>query len=115
MEKPIDNKEIPDPEIKESADCSCQRHKARPEKEKKDLIRRLSIIEGQIRGIRGMVEKDIYCIEILNQVSAANCALNSFSRALLSEHMKTCVADDIRTGSEQKLDELLNTLPRLMR
>ena len=105
-----------DPEqTAEGADSCCGHFKARSEKERKDLIRRLSIIEGQIRGIRGMVEKDIYCIDILNQVSAANCALNSFSKALLSEHIRTCVADDIREGSEQKLDELLKTLPKLMR
>lgn len=102
-------------DLSEGADCCCGRHKVRSEKQRKDLIRRLSIIEGQIRGIRGMLEKDIYCIDILNQVSAANCALNSFSKALLSEHIRTCVADDIREGSEQKLDELLKTLPRLMR
>ena len=109
-------KERDDPEqTAEGADSCCGHFKARSEKERKDLIRRLSIIEGQIRGIRGMVEKDIYCIDILNQVSAANCALNSFSKALLSEHIRTCVADDIREGSEQKLDELLKTLPKLMR
>ncbi len=95
--------------------CGDERHKERSEAERKDLLRRLSIIEGQIRGIRGMLEKDIYCIDILTQVSAANSALHSFSRALLSEHIRTCVADDIRDGNEEKLEELLKTLPKLMK
>ena len=78
-------------------------------------MRRLSIIEGQIRGIRGMLERDVYCIDILTQVSAANSALNSFTRELLSEHIKTCVANDIREGDEEKLEELLKVLPKLMK
>ncbi|MCR5162242.1 MAG: metal-sensing transcriptional repressor [Lachnospiraceae bacterium] len=99
----------------EGSCCGSERHKMRTEEERKALMRRLSIIEGQIRGIRGMLEKDIYCIDILTQVSAANCALNSFSRELLSEHMRTCVAEDIRDGSGEKLDELLKLLPKLMK
>ena len=95
--------------------CGCERHKMRSDEERKALMRRLSIIEGQIRGIRGMLEKDIYCIDILTQVSAANCALNSFSRELLAEHMRSCVAEDIREGSGEKLDELLKLLPKLMK
>lgn len=99
-----------------SEQCCCtERHKERSEEERKALMRRLSIIEGQIRGIRGMLEKDIYCIDILTQVSAANCALNSFSRELLASHMRSCVAEDIRGGNEEKLDELLKVLPKLMR
>lgn len=99
----------------ESGCCCAERHKVRTEEQRKALMRRLSIIEGQIRGIRGMLEKDIYCMDILTQVSAANCALNSFSKELLSEHIKSCVAEDIRSGSEEKLDELLKALPKLMR
>lgn len=96
--------------------CSCgERHKQRTEEERKALMRRLSIIEGQIRGIRGMLEKDIYCIDILTQVSAANAALNSFSKELLTDHMRTCVLEDIRQGHEEKLDELLKVLPKLMK
>ena len=103
-----------------SEQCCCsehhtERHKERSEEERKALMRRLSIIEGQIRGIRGMLEKDIYCIDILTQVSAANCALNSFSRELLASHMRSCVAEDIRGGNEEKLDELLTVLPQLMK
>ena len=98
--------------------CCCgtsERHKERSLQERKDLLRRLSIIEGQIRGIRGMLERDVYCMDILTQVSAVNCALNSFSKGLLSEHIRTCVADDIREGNDQKLDELLKALPKLMK
>lgn len=96
-------------------ECPSCRIKVRSEKEYKDLVTRLNRIEGQIRGIRGMLEKDAYCIDILNQVSAANCALNSFTKALLSSHIKTCVADDIRDGHEEKLNELVNTLQKLMK
>ena len=95
-------------------DCCC-RTKERSEEEYKDLIHRLNRVEGQIRGIKGMLEKDAYCIDILNQVSAANCALNSFTKVLLANHMKSCVADDIREGNEEKLDELVKTLQKLMK
>ena len=78
-------------------------------------MNRLSRIEGQIRGIKGMLEKDAYCIDILNQVSAANCALNSFTKVLLASHIRSCVAEDIREGSEEKLDELVKTLQKLMK
>ena len=93
----------------------CDRKKVRSEKEYRDLMNRLSRIEGQIRGIKGMLEKDAYCIDILNQVSAANCALNSFTKVLLASHIKSCVAEDIREGSEEKLDELVRTLQKLMK
>nr|WP_242700094.1 metal-sensing transcriptional repressor [Faecalibacterium sp. Marseille-Q3530] len=94
--------------------CCCRRKK-RSEEEYKSLIHRLNRIEGQIRGIRGMVEKDVYCADILVQVAAANSALNAFSRELLSQHVRTCVADDLRAGSDEKLDELLKLLPKLMK
>lgn len=110
MEDPVMNNTA-----EEGCCCGSERHKVRTGEERKALLRRLSIIEGQIRGIRGMLEKDIYCIDILTQVSAANCALNSFSRELLAEHMRTCVAEDIREGSGEKLDELLKLLPKLMK
>ena len=96
--------------------CGCsQRKKERTPEEYKRLIHRLNRIEGQIRGIRGMVEKDVYCADILVQVAAANSALNAFSRELLSQHVRTCVADDLRAGSDEKLDELLKLLPKLMK
>lgn len=99
----------------ETLHACCCRHKKRSEEEYKRLIHRLNRIEGQIRGIRGMVEKDVYCADILVQVAAANSALNAFSRELLSQHVRTCVADDLRAGSDEKLDELLKLLPKLMK
>ncbi|MCM1545158.1 MAG: metal-sensing transcriptional repressor, partial [Ruminococcus sp.] len=77
-------------------ECCCHKTKERTEQEYKSLINRLNRIEGQIRGIRGMVEKNAYCPDILVQVAAANAALNAFNRELLSNHIKTCVATDIR-------------------
>ena len=94
---------------------SCCTSKCRSEKEMKNLINRLSRIEGQIRGIKRMVEEDAYCIDILNQVSAANCALNSFTKVVLADHIKSCVAEDVREGKEDKLDELVRTLQKLMK
>ena len=88
---------------------------ARSEKEYKDLMNRLSRIEGQVRGIKGMLEKDAYCPEILVQVSAVNAALNSFNKVLLANHIRTCVADDIREGKDETVDELVKVLQKLMR
>lgn len=95
--------------------CCCQKKKERTPKEYKDLINRLSRIEGQIRGIKGMVEKDCYCPDIIMQVAAVNAALNSFNKVLLSNHIRTCVADDIRDGNDATIDELLETLKKLMK
>lgn len=94
---------------------SCCRHKDRSPEEYKALVNRLSRIEGQVRGVRGMLEKDAYCVDILVQVAAANAALNSFSRELLAQHIGSCVADDLRAGSDEKLEELLRLLPKLMK
>lgn len=93
----------------------CHKTKERSEQEYKDLIHRLNRIEGQIRGIKGMVEKDTYCPEILVQVAAANAALNSFNKVLLANHIRTCVATDIRDGKEDTIDELVATLQKLMK
>lgn len=97
--------------------CCCCSHKTkkRSAEEMRKLTHRLNRIEGQVRGIRGMLEKDAYCVDILVQVAAANSALNSFSKELLAQHISTCVADDLRAGSEAKLDELVNLLPKLMK
>ena len=92
----------------------CQK-KNRSEEEIKDMITRLNRIEGQIRGIRKMIEEDAYCVDILTQVSAARCSLNSFSKVLLGNHIKTCVADDIRNGSDEKTEELVELLQKLMK
>jgi DNA-binding FrmR family transcriptional regulator len=89
--------------------------KCRDEKEYRDLINRLSRIEGQVRGVKNMVEEDRYCIDIVTQVSAIQAALNSFNRVLLSNHIKTCVVDDIKNGSEDTVEELCATLQKLMK
>ena len=84
--------------------CCCHKKKERSEKEYKDLIHRLNRIEGQIRGIRNMVEQDAYCPDILIQVAAANAALNSFNKVLLGNHLRTCVANDIREGHDESMN-----------
>ena len=99
----------------EDAACACCRHKDRTPAEHKALLNRLSRIEGQVRGISGMVEKDAYCVDILVQVAATTSALNSFAKELLAQHIGTCVADDLRAGGQEKLDELLWLLPKLMK
>lgn len=101
--------------MQEEKSCCSHKTKERSEKEYKDLIHRLNRIEGQIRGIRGMVEKDVYCTDILIQVAAVNAALNSFNKVLLANHIKTCVTQDIRDGKEETVDELLKTLQKLMK
>lgn len=93
----------------------CSKTKERSEKEYKDLLHRLNRIEGQIRGIKGMVEKDAYCTDIITQVAAANAALNSFNKVLLANHIKTCVKQDILEGKEETVDELVKTLQKLMK
>lgn len=99
----------------EKKECCCHKTKERSEKEYKDLIHRLNRIEGQIRGIRGMVEKNAYCTDILVQVAAANAALNSFNKVLMANHIKTCVTNDIREGKEETVDELVEVLQKLMK
>lgn len=95
--------------------CECCRRKKRSQQEFRILVNRLSRIEGQIRGIKNMVENDAYCIDILVQVAAASSALSSFSKILLTEHIKTCVADDLRNGRYETVDELTDVLQRLMK
>lgn len=97
-------------------DCCCsQKTKQRSPEEVKKLLNRLSRIEGQIRGIRGMIEKDAYCTDVLTQSAAVSAAMNAFSRELLAEHIRTCVADGIRNGEEDVIDELNQTLQKLMK
>ncbi len=95
--------------------CCSRKKKERSLEESKSLINRLARIEGQVRGIRKMVETDTYCTDILVQVSAVNAALNAFSKELLSNHIKTCVATDIRNGNDETIDELVTTLQKLMK
>ncbi len=91
------------------------RKKKRDGKEHRDLMNRLKRIEGQVRGLQRMLDEDAYCTEILTQASAVNSALNSFCRILLSDHLRTCVTEDIRAGREETVDELLDTLQKLMK
>ncbi|HIV37820.1 MAG TPA: metal-sensing transcriptional repressor [Candidatus Blautia stercoripullorum] len=101
-------------EKKTCAGCK-HRTKERSEKERRDMLNRLSRIEGQVRGVRKMVEEDVYCPDILIQVSAINAALNSFNKVLLAEHIRSCVADDIREGKDETIDELVGVLQKLMK
>ncbi len=95
--------------------CCCGKTKERTTDEKKALMNRLSRIEGQVRGIKNMLENDAYCTDIIVQVAAINAALNSFNKELLANHIKTCVTDDIKAGKTETVDDLLNTLQKLMR
>ena len=100
--------------MQECENC-IKKTKKRTESEQKLLINRLNRIEGQVRGIKKMVETDYYCTDILIQVSAINVALNAFNRELLSQHIRTCVAEDIRNGKDETVDELVLTLQKLMK
>ena len=95
--------------------CEHCKMKHRTEREAKTLVNRLNRIEGQVRGVKGMVESDVYCTDILVQVSAITSALNSFTKELLASHIRTCVADDIRRGNDEVIDELVATLQKLMK
>ena len=96
-------------------ECCSNKKKERDEKEYKDLLNRLRRIEGQVRGVEKMVENDAYCVDILTQVSAVTAALNSFNKVLLANHIRTCVAEDIREGKDETVEELLDTLQKLMK
>lgn len=99
--------------------CGCEseevKHKLRNNTEKKDLVTRLSRIEGQVRGIKTMVEDDRYCVDIVTQVSAIQAALNSFNKELLARHIKGCVTDDIKQGNVETVDELCDLMKKLMK
>lgn len=96
-------------------ECNCHKTKERTSEEYQSLIHRLNRIEGQVRGIRGMVEKNAYCTDILTQVAAVTAALGAFNKELLANHIRTCVADDIRAGKDETVDELVSTLQKLMK
>lgn len=92
-----------------------EKHKEREEKEYKDLVTRLNRIEGQVKGIKKMVEEERYCIDILTQVAAVQSALNSFNKVLLSNHIKTCVVEEIKSGDVEVVDELCNMIQKIMK
>ena len=98
----------------EKTDC-CARKKARSQAEYKALMNRLRRIEGQVRGVEKMLEQDAYCPDMLVQVAAINSALNSFSKVLLASHMRSCVVEDIRAGRDETIDELVETLQKVMK
>ena len=102
-------------EMEDGKCCCCQRRKERTPEEYSKLINRLNRKEGQIRGIRGMVENNAYCPDILIQSAAVNAAVNAFNKELLASHIRTCVADDIREGKDEVIDELVATLQKLMK
>ena len=93
----------------------CEKTKRRDEGEKKLLLNRLARIEGQIRGIKGMVERDVYCTEIITQVAAVDAALASFNKELLAAHINSCVSEDIKEGNTEKTDELIALLGKLIK
>ena len=101
--------------IPEEEQQECCRHKHREPQEYEALLKRLSRIEGQVRGVRGMVEKEAYCTDILTQVSAIQSALNAFSRELLANHIRTCVTEGIQNGDTEVVDELVRTVEKLMK
>jgi DNA-binding FrmR family transcriptional regulator len=95
--------------------CCCKKHKKRDDKEYNDLMNRLSRIEGQVRGIKRMLEEDAYCPDILIQVSAINAALTSFNKVLLANHIRTCVTRDIRDGKDETVEELITVCQKVMK
>lgn len=98
-----------------AGNCCCEHMKMRSDEEIKQLLNRLNRIEGQVRGVKGMVEKNAYCPDIMIQVSAINAALHSFNKELLATHIKTCVADGVKSGDDEKIDELVALLQKLMK
>lgn len=98
-----------------SDNCCCGRMKKRSEEEIKALTNRLNRIEGQIRGIKNMLEKDAYCTDIITQVSAANAALNAFNRELMASHIRSCVKSDVEKGDDASLEEMISLMQKLMK
>nr|MBQ8252908.1 metal-sensing transcriptional repressor [Lachnospiraceae bacterium] len=106
---------VKESEKKEQICCCSEKKKERNEKEYKDLIHRLNRMEGQVRGVKKMVEEDCYCVDILMQVSAIHAALNGFNKVLLASHIRDCVAEDIRSGNDEVIDELVELMKKLMK
>ena len=96
-------------------ECFCEKTKMRSEEEKRALVNRLSRIEGQVRGIKEMLLDDKYCVDILTQTSAISSALNSFAREILESHIRSCVAEGVRSGDDEKIEELIKTIERFIK
>ncbi len=111
--------DILEPEVNpsECADscCTSERKSHHSEKTKKNLVTRLNRIEGQIRGIKGLIERDTYCDDVITQISATQAALNSVAKLLLEGHMKSCIVERIQEGDDEVIDELLTTIEKLMK
>lgn len=110
-----DSEDIDKKVVKQKCQNCSVKKKVRSEKEFKALLNRLSRIEGQVRGVRSMLENDAYCIDILTQVSAINAALNSFNKVLIANHIRTCVKENIQAGNDEVVEELVSTLQKLMK
>ena len=118
MQTSINEGESDAEDVGKAGDCCCcgqDKTTPRTEDEKKKLLNRLKRIEGQVRGLQAMIERDAYCTDILVQSTAVTAALNAFNRELLSNHIRTCVARDIREGRDETIDELVATLQKLMK
>jgi DNA-binding FrmR family transcriptional regulator len=102
-------------ENKTNKPCCCEKTTERSAQELKQLMNRLNRIEGQIRGIKGMLERNAYCTDILTQSAAVSAAVNAFNRELLASHIRSCVVDDIRAGNDEVIDDLVATLQKLMK
>ena len=95
--------------------CACEKHTMRTDEQKKALINRLKRIEGQVRGIQAMLERDAYCNDILIQSAAVSAAVNAFNKEILASHIHGCVVRDIRDGKDEVVDELVATIQKLMK
>ena len=115
LEKEFNMKQIPSYTTRPPRFKGEEGHTFVSEKEFKALLNRLSRIEGQVRGVRSMLENDAYCIDILTQVSAINAALNSFNKVLIANHIRTCVKENIQAGNDEVIEELVVTLQKLMK
>ena len=91
------------------------KHVKRDTKEIQKMLNRLSVIEGQVRGVKKMLEEDRYCVDIFTQVASIQAALNGFNKQLLARHIKSCVCDDIREGNDEAVDELCGLLMKIMK
>ena len=96
-------------------ECCCEKMKMRTDDEKNALINRLARIEGQVRGIKQMLLEDKYCVDILTQTSATSSALNSFAKEILESHIRSCVAEGVRQGDDEKVEELIRTIERFIK